>query len=401
MNLIKTKFILLCLFYPLATSAQEIKENIDNYIRNYQYQQAIEYIEQQNDSSKEVLMQKYFCYDQLNNYSKAIETLSALTQRFPDDIHLKTQLALCYKNASRLDKSMEQLDELLQIDSTNTYFMIQKADLLNKCDSLDRAKQYYLRAWTLHPNDFDTVIKLSKIDINQNHYLSAMENLETILRRDSTHLQANLLTAYCYLLSDQYDESIQQFNKCQALGDSSLFLLKNLGFAYYYSPDYENNILYLSRAFEKDTTNNNVLYALATASKEANHYDEAASMYSKLVERMLQSKKLLYVYHKKLAETYREGGKYLDAINQFKEALHLADSSQNIELLFNISDTYDVSLKDYKSSLNYYRQYRKSLIDYRQNLLEKDSSLIHDIQNKIERLDKHLEYIEYQIKNKK
>jgi tetratricopeptide (TPR) repeat protein len=165
--------IILFLLYPLVLFSQEINETIDNYILNYQYQQAIDYIEQQNDSSKEVMTQKYFCYDKLNNYRKALETLCSLTKRFPEDIHLKTQLALCYKNVSMLDKSIEQFNELIKMDSTNTYFTIQKADLLYKLNLSDSAKWYYTRVWAANPNDFDTAIKRIKITINQKDYRSA------------------------------------------------------------------------------------------------------------------------------------------------------------------------------------------------------------------------------------
>jgi tetratricopeptide (TPR) repeat protein len=229
---------------------------------------------------------------------------------------------------------------------------------------------------------------------------SAIEDLETVISMDSTHLQANLLTAYCFYLLDNYDESIERFNKCQALGDTSLFLSKNLGFAYYYSGDNENSMVYLSRAFDKDTTNNNVLFALATVNKKLNNYPESIRLYSKLTERMHPYKEAMYIYHKKLAETYNDNGDYMNAVANYKEALNYAASTKNIELLFNISDIYDVYLKDYNSSLDYYNQYRKSLTDYRQHLTEEDSIEITYIQNKIENLDEHIKYIEYQIKKK-
>jgi tetratricopeptide (TPR) repeat protein len=184
--------------------AQEIKENINNYILKYQYQQAIDCIEQYNDSSKEVMSQKYFCYEKLGNYSKALEILSSLTKRFPDDIHLKTQLAFCYKNVSMPDKSIEQFDELIKMDSSNTYFMIQKADLLYQLNLPDSAKLYYNRVWTINPNDFDTAIKLIKVTINQKNYQSAIQDLETIISFDSVNLQANLLSAYCFYLLPKY-----------------------------------------------------------------------------------------------------------------------------------------------------------------------------------------------------
>jgi tetratricopeptide (TPR) repeat protein len=178
-------------------------------------------------------------------------------------------------------------------------------------------------------------------------------------------------------------------------------LSKNLGFAYYYYGDNENSIPYLSRAFEKDTTNNNVLLALATANKQLENYPESIRLYNKLVERMHPYKKIIYMRHKKLGENYNNSGDYMNAVANYKEALNYADSFQNIELLFNISDIYDVYLKDSNSSLGYYSQYRKSLSDYCQSLTEKDSIEINTIQNKIKSLDKHIRSIEYQIKKQK
>jgi tetratricopeptide (TPR) repeat protein len=148
MKNILTKAIPICVLFFLYASfvrAQDSKpteqaetDTLQVFIQNAQYRQAIEYINQ-TEPTKELLFQKSLCYKNLNDYSSAIEVLNALTEEYPDDIPIKLQLALCYEVAAQYEKSTGCYDQLLNIDSTNTYFEVQKADLLYRSEKYNQA----------------------------------------------------------------------------------------------------------------------------------------------------------------------------------------------------------------------------------------------------------------------
>jgi len=144
---ISRKKTVLWIIFLLQITFVGYAQDVNDYINRCQYQQAIAYIEQQNDTSKVAAMQKIMCYTYLQNYYKAIEDLQLLQESYPDDVQIKTELALTYKKASMYQKSMDYFDELIQIDSTNTYFKIQKADVLFQLAQYDLALVEYKAAY--------------------------------------------------------------------------------------------------------------------------------------------------------------------------------------------------------------------------------------------------------------
>ncbi|MDR1609952.1 MAG: tetratricopeptide repeat protein [Candidatus Symbiothrix sp.] len=390
--------LIAALFYSFSALSQETKENINDYIAKYQFRKAIAAIERLNDPDKELIRQKARCYSYLSNYHKAIETLAPLLEEYPDDTELKMQLALCYKDASMPEKSIEQFDELIVLDSANAYFIVQKADLLLQLNQPDSAETGYARAWEIDSTDYPTAVKLIKLNINQQKYQPALQHTEAIIAKDSSNMQINLLNAYCFYGLENYFEAINRFEKCHALGDTSLLLNKSLGISYFCEQNYDNAYPYLSQAYRQDTANNSVLYALAAVCGKTENYEESIQLFEKLINRTLPPKNTMYLYYKGLADAYDDNENYPQAIENYQQALNYASPFQSINVLFKLSDVSDIDLKDYVTAFGYYKQYRESLADYRQTLIMEDSLVnpleIKSVDHKLDRLDEHIKYIE-------
>ncbi|MDR0230934.1 MAG: tetratricopeptide repeat protein [Dysgonamonadaceae bacterium] len=420
-------FASIFLFGVSISQAQEQDSILTNYLRKAQYQQGIEYINTL-EPTRNLECQKALCYKWLSNYSKAIEILEHLRENYPNDILIQLELAQCYENRLQYSQSIHCYEKLIETDSTNTYFQVRKADLLyrsekyrtalenylqidpetynpsylkksialcyEKLNQPDSAKAYYQAAWELDANDIFSALSIVKLCIQQKDYAQALLHSETFLTIDTTNVQMNALNAFAYYNLDNYKEAVLRFEKCHAAGDSSLIVNRSLGISHFFLKNDAAAYPYLQQAYERDSTNMTVLYALAQVSHNLGYYPEAVQMYQKLIENALPNRNALYTYYNGLAQAYEKDNLFQDAAMYYSNAVPYASSNaQRMELFFNLSVLLEYDLKDYKMAVFYYTQYQGALLSYQESLLDQPDSnqeQIKEIEVKIDELSKHI-----------
>ena len=406
--------------YPEQTRT----DTVQMYVRNAQYRQAVEYINRL-EPTKDLLYQKALCYKSLNEYSKAIEILNALSEEYPDDVPIKLQLALCYEAVSLYMKSIDCYNQLLMIDSTNTYFEVRRADLLyrseryalaidaysgidstynpnyiarcialcyEKLNQPDAAKDYYGKAWGLDEQDAYSANSLVKIQVKKEDYLSAYENSERYIEKDSANSTMNALNAFVYYNLNRYDIAIERFQKCLLQGDSSLLVNRSLGFSYYLvSLDSLARPL-LQQAFLQDTTNTNVLYILGKVNYKLGYYPEAVECFLKIIEKIIPADALLFNIYKELATAHEKNGTFSSALEAYLKALHYTeDNKDKMELFYAMATLTDKELKNYTQAIVFYKQYRLCLFNYQNSL--KDEQEIKETESKLTALDEYIKQL--------
>jgi len=420
-------FASIFLFGVSVSQAQEQDSILTNYLRKAQYQQGIEYINTQ-EPTRNLEHQKALCYKWLSNHSKAIEILEHLRENYPNDISIQLELAQCYETRLQYSQSIHCYEKLIETDSTNTYFQVRKADLLyrsekyrtalenylqidpetynpsylkksialcyEKLNQPDSAKVYFQTAWELDANDVFSALNLVKLCIQQKDYAQALLHSETFLTADTTNVQMNVLNAFAYYNSDNYKEAALRFEKCRAAGDSSLMVTRSLGISHFFLKNDAAAYPCLQQAYERDSTNMTVLYALAQVSHNLGYYPEAVQMYQKLIENALPNRNALYTYYKGLAQAYEKDSLFQDAAMYYSIAVSYASSNaQRMELFFNFSILLEYDLKDYKMAIYYYTQYQGALLSYQESLLDQpdpNQEQIKEIEVKIDELSKHI-----------
>jgi len=399
-------------------------DTVQMYVRNAQYRQAIEYINRF-QPTKDLLYQQALCYKSLNEYSKAIEILNALSEEYPDDVPTKLQLALCYEAVSRFMKSIDCYDQLLKLDSTNTYFKVRRADLLyrsekyalaidtySKIDSTyfqnyiarsiamcyeklnqpDSAKIYYGKAWELDEQDAFSANSLVKILVKKEDFISAYENSERFIEKDSTNSTMNALNAIVYYNLKRYDVAIERFKKCMQQGDSSLMVNQSLGISYYLTDNDSLARPLLQQASLQDTTNTNVLYYLGKVNYRLGYYQESIACFKEIIKKTLEkmpSPGLFYSVYYDLALAYEKNEAFESAVEFYLNALSYAwDNMNKLELYYKIANLSDEKLHEYETAIAYYKQYRVFLYNYRNSL--KAEKEINEIDSKLKALDEYI-----------
>jgi tetratricopeptide (TPR) repeat protein len=395
--------------------------DLSTYLQNAQYLKAIEYIDQQ-EPTKELLYQKAICYKSLSDYSKAGEILESLSEAYPEDIPIRLQLALCYEATLLFGKSIVCYDKLVELDSTNTYFRVRKADLLyrsekyqealsvyfkidtaynpnyiirsiamchDKLNQTEHARACYAEAWDLNPKDAYSALSLVKLLANRQEYRYALRCSEAFILQDSTNLQMNVLNAFIYYNTDQYDEALQRFEKCLAQGDSTLLVNRSVGNIYYIQGKDSLALPYLNQAYLQDTTNMIVLYSLANINCKLKLYPEALVCYTKLLDRLTSNGNLHFLVLKGMGMSLEGNGTYQDAMSFYKQAIQKTQFiDDQMDVYYRLANICENGMKDYNQTLFYYGKYRLSLFNYQNSL--KDEADIEEIEQKLIALDEHI-----------
>jgi len=423
---------ILLIFYSIAYSQN--KENpLDNYILNFQYQKALEYISTQ-EPTKELLLQQAMCYKALGSYQKAVEILEMLSTEYTENIRVKSELANCYTVLGRRQAGIDCYNDLILIDSTNLYYQIQKAELLyqggkydmaldlfytvyshnqspntltqiaqcyEKMNQIDSAMVYYKSAWEVNPHDGFSAASLVNLCLKDKRIPEALAYSTRYMESDTTNQQMNLLNALTYYVMDNYEEAVTRFRKCYEAGDSSLVVNRSLGISYYSLKDNYEAEIYLDKAFRQDTTNNNVLYCLAVASNELADHKKAIPLFEKLLSRTIPTDLTLYLYYKGLASAYDKGSHFDNAVDSYLKALEYAGTNQKMTVYYTIGQLYENQMQDTDNALVYYRYYRGALNEYLEKQIKKDKpdeEHILDTKKRLGHLDEHIKSLQKKTK---
>lgn len=406
----------------LLTTAQN---PLPELLKNFQYQKALEYIETQ-EPTQELLMQKALCFKALGDYRKSIEILQPLSQESKDNIQILSELAICYQAVALRQASIDCYDELIRIDSANIYFKIQKAELLfqqgkyekalelfhpiydqgksantlkqiaqcyEMMNEVDSAILYYRKTLDQNPLDGFSAASLTNICLKEGLLEEGKACSEAFMELDSTNLQVNLLNALCYYATESdYPEAIERFLRCEAIGDSTLILNRSLGTSYYMTKNYYDAEIYLDKAFQQDTTNNTVMYALAVSATELGDHWKSIPLFERLTQRIQPDSLLISMCCKNWASACQKGWDYKGAIDAYKMALLYVKPDQKMEIYYKISDMYYYSLEDHKNALIYYNYYKDSLAAYLEKLKAESATKekIADTEGRLKALNEHI-----------
>ncbi|WP_029903663.1 tetratricopeptide repeat protein [Prevotella sp. 10(H)] len=429
--------IIICLLFSgiLNAFSQSDQDQLREYLRNFQYQKALDYIEMQ-EPTKDLFIQKALCYKALGNYQKSLEILYPLSKEYNGDLQIITEMAVCYEALSQRDSGIDCYNELIRLDSANVYFKMQKADLLyqqgkyrqslelfrhinedhgmtnalkrvgqcyEKLNLPDSALLYFKEAWEINPYDGFSAASFVNLCLKTQRTPEAVAYSDKYMETDTTNHQMNLLNALSYYSINDFESAISKFEGCINRGDSSLIVNRSLGLSYYSIGESEKAYPYLDRAFAQDTTNNNVLYCLAVTCNDEAKYDDAAFYFQKLLDRTIPPDMALYLYYRGMAIAYERNMKNQEAVDSYLLALNYAKGNQKMHLYYTIAQLYELFLREDADALVYYKLYNTSLTEYYEDLKVKadtEPMEIEETKMKLDNLDGYIKRLEKRITKK-
>lgn len=347
-------------------------------------------------------------YYQSQQYLEASKYLKGTYKEDTENPQELSELGYAYLMAGKLPEAEKSYTKLFAKDSASLPVLYSLADINVRRGNYSKAKNYYLRALRTDSTNYFIYKQLSKLsktdlDINRVEYLRKANNLNNedaevafdlaelyfkmnfmdkaaaviapALKADSANLQLLKMKMPINTAENKYKESIATGQKLLGLGDSSTFVMNNLGKAYYLSLDYRNALKYFLLIKENTTDNEALYYNIARSYRGVKDYSNTVLYLQKAIKEGVSP--LAASYYGLLGDSFENLGKNEDANQAYKKGL---DFENDGSLLYNIAQVYENKLNDKKNAISYYEQYIKTIDKVKQ------PKLIRFINTKIEDL---------------
>jgi len=301
-----------------------------------------------------------------NNYLK-LHTLQ------PTNLPAILSLAGISNRRADAKKAKAYYLEALKIDSTNFNIYKQLASLTNELDP-ERIK-YLQKANALNPVEADVAFDLAELFYKMNFFDKASAVLEPALAADTANLQLLKMKMPISISTKQYKDAISTGQKLLSYGDSSTFVLNNLGKSYYLTLDYQNALKAFLGIKIQGGDGESLYYNIARSYRGVKDYNNAVIYMQKAIKEGVSP--LVASYYGLLGDSFENLNKNEDANKAYKKGL---DFENDGSLLYNIALVYENRLNDKKNAINYYEQYLKTIDKAKQ------PKLINFIKGKIDEL---------------
>ncbi|WP_316736163.1 tetratricopeptide repeat protein [Pedobacter aquatilis] len=359
------KLLVVILFaLSLSVSAQNQssidKEKLFEFYQLQKYGEAAEYLRTiyPNDTKDlKALTQIGYCYMMAGKTADAEQFYTSAYQIQPQNLSILFSLASIAGKRGNNNKAKSLYEEIIKIDSNNFSAYKQLANLNDDVLGFKKVK-YLLKANKLNPIDADVVFDLGEVYMKSNLYMMVNKILEPALKADSANIQLLKIKLPVCIVEAKLDEAIKTGEKLFALGDSSTFVLNNLGKVYYMKKEFQKGLDYFGKVKLQaaDDANEGLFYNMALCYKGLKDYNNAAIHFTKAINAGISKKTLLY--YTKLGESYEQGEKFESAAAAYRKGAFFDNEGS---MLYILAQIYDTKLNQKTNAINTYAQVLKVL----------------------------------------
>lgn len=383
---IKKKRFLVCfiLLIPAIAFPQNL-DTINTFLRNYEYQEAIDYMNKREINDPDLIILKGTALQALNKYNELIPLYKEVLETDSANLRIMIDLATCYQAIGDYRSAQKLLLKARVLNPNNHYILQQLADSwfqdgkyhkakelylaayssgssfyltrqLARCydqvSRTDSAILYYIKANLLNPGDFHSAYRLANIYKELEVYLPGIAITDAFLRQDSSNIRMLKLSGLLHFLNNDFNRSCERFEQCIALNDTSDFTHKYLGISYYKIKDYMNAKDYLEKAFLKDTLNPELCYLLGVSCYQSVYKKLGIEYLNKTIDLFTPEPEVLSQVYQDLAAANTGFYKYQEAMDAYMRAFDLTPNDTLLK--FKIASHYDNWIKDKQKALEYY-----------------------------------------------
>ncbi|MDB4728329.1 hypothetical protein OAF63_06020 [Saprospiraceae bacterium] len=334
---------------------QEKYNEAIQYIGNFKFDQALKslsfcYIK--DEKNIDYASKMAFCYYQLGNYKDAKIFFNHVLKLDTINASAINYLGLISEKEYDFSKAQNYYEQLIQIDSTNSYYFKQNAFMAVRTGRPLWAVYYFEKARKINRFDIVTLFELSKLYLQLKDLAQAEEILNWALQVDSTNIKILQSTAQLKYDLKNFEATSQFVQKMMEYGDSTVYFLKLLGYSLVNLDKYEAAVEVLIPALSKVKDKEIVHYYLAAAYNGLEDFLRAEEHYHLAIKAGISIN--IPVYYSNLASLFEDKKQYKKAIESYKKAY---DFNPKPEYLFHIAKNSDNYYRDKKICMRWYQKY--------------------------------------------
>ncbi|MFK7774684.1 MAG: tetratricopeptide repeat protein [Saprospiraceae bacterium] len=341
------------------TNTIDIKEQYTlgmDALSNYQYQKALDHfyechrVETQN---KQYLQKLAFCYMKLGDFNEAKFSYNSLLKKDSTDVNAWSNLGSIYEKELNYSKASDCYQELLAIDSTNSFYFRQNAFMSLRLKEPIRAIAYFSQAHELNEKDLVVINELSSLLLQLRQAPAAEAIINKGLKLAPDNLKLLYTKSNILHFKKEYENVVSTISHAMSLRDTSQYYQKMIGAAYLHLEQFDSCIFHLNEIVRKEENSELTHYQLALAYKGIGDLDQSEIEYQAAIEKGISEN--VGVYFKNLALVFDEQNKLKEAIAAWKKAIEYSPEEE-VYLYFLARDC-DNYYRDKKIARRYYRQY--------------------------------------------
>ena len=365
----KLIYMFTILISSYSTFAQTVKIDQEKLLEFYQtqrYAEAATYLQsiysKDTENPKE-LAQLGYASMMAGNLPGAEKNYLLLYKQQPESLPVLFNLANISRRRGDDSKSKLYYLEIIKLDSMNFNVYKQLAAMIPV--PIDPEKVIYLKkANAIQPANPDVAFDLaSSLNMSKKND-SAYAVLQTALTADTSNfmlLKAKL--PVCIALK-KLDEAIVTGEKLMLGGDSSSYVLNNIGVAYFAKKEFDKSLKLFMAIENREEQNESTLYYTAMCYRELKNYDLAAMYMKRSIKEGISP--YTSKYYRLLGEIYEKNALLTNANQAYHKSLDFENEGTTY---YNLGLINDYKLNRKQSALKYYKQYLDSKPD---TALQKD-----------------------------
>ena len=260
-------------------------------------------------------------------------------------------LTSIYMQEQKYDESIIIYDWFYKQDSTNYVFMDKIGfACLRKGDS-DRAIDMFNSSLALNPKNLNAIKNVAYLYAVTNRIDTAIQLLTRGIEIDPADMDLYARRAALNYSINYNKRALNDYLKILSSGDSSFLYLKRAGIGYTNNFQRKEAMVYLLKAYKKDTADSEVLNFLARNYRDLNDLKSSALYYNRIINILTPAIYQLGLNYILLAEVLKSGNQYNDAISAYNKS---QEYRSDISIYINIANLYDEKLKNTPKAIYYY-----------------------------------------------
>ena len=298
------------------------------------------------------------CHFQSGDMEGAAGTYFMLSARQPENILYQIRLMQIYYRLKAYPKSIQTGRAVLQRDSIPAVMSF-IGDGFSQMGQADSALWYYRRSLALRPRNENTLSKAMGILLDGKDYDGAISLCEPFLARDPDNTVIAPLKGLALYLKKDYESSVKVFQRQGDIGNDSYPIHYYLGQSYWHTLVIYRAEKELLAAWQIDSSDVNLAYAIAAVKAEAfrSFEKDVKPWLDKALDMLEPDHATLSRIHQQYGlGYYKRQDSWDQVISHYKEAYRY--NPKFLPALSTIAYSYQQK-KDYKHAVEWYEKYLK------------------------------------------
>ncbi len=258
------------------------------------------------------------------------------------NIDLLFELAFCYEQNDDYEKAIQTYNRIIDIDSYTDEAWFNLGQIYFALQDFPKALEAYEFALTIDENDSLTCLQKGHVHFQLDQFELAIESYLDYKKMTSNIWETEIFIAECYERMERYEESILYYQQSLDSHPNNFDAFTGIGICLLEQEKFGESKIYIERALEIDKDASDAWVYLAEVFIGLEETENALEAYLKSVSIEYAQPDTLMA----IANIYLEDGVYNSALRYYLEAQSLDNTLEHIDLFIGVAHFKNENILD-------------------------------------------------------